>query len=196
MPRAGEQLYSVLVAAGSEAAGARLSAILPENRFRPVRRVGSGNEARRLLIDMPFDLVLLNAPLPDTFGPELAREIAADPRRGVLLLVPADAFDSACDAVEDAGVLTLAKPTAPQAVYQAMRLLVATRARLSAMEKKAETLSAKMEEIRVVNRAKWILIAQFQMDEAAAHRYIEKQAMDTHRTRREVAQGILMAYEP
>ena len=93
-------------------------------------------------------------------------------------------------------MLTLAKPTAPQAVYQAMRLLVATRARLSAMEKKAETLAAKMEEIRVVNRAKWILIARFQMDEAAAHRYIEKQAMDTHRTRREVAQGILMAYEP
>ena len=33
------------------------------------------------------------------------------------------------------------------------------------------------------------------MDEAAAHRYIEKQAMDTRRDRTEIAQEVLENYE-
>ena len=37
---------------------------------------------------------------------------------------------------------------------------------------------AKMDEIRIVNRAKWVLITQLKMDEAQAHHYIERQAMD------------------
>ena len=34
-----------------------------------------------------------------------------------------------------------------------------------------------MEEIRIVNRAKWLLISELKMDEPTAHRFIEKQAM-------------------
>ena len=48
-----------------------------------------------------------------------------------------------------------------------------------------------MEEIRLVNRAKWLLIEQRGMDEPTAHRYIEKQAMDRCVTRRAVAEEIV-----
>ena len=48
-----------------------------------------------------------------------------------------------------------------------------------------------MEEIRLVNRAKWLLIEQLKMTEAEAHRHIEKQAMDRCVTRRAVAEDIL-----
>ena len=48
-----------------------------------------------------------------------------------------------------------------------------------------------MAEIRLVNRAKWVLIEQRGMDESAAHRYIEKQAMDRCVTRRMIAEEIL-----
>ena len=51
-----------------------------------------------------------------------------------------------------------------------------------------------MAEIRMVNRAKWLLINQLQMTEPEAHRLIEKQAMDRCIAKRAVAQEIIDRY--
>jgi response regulator NasT len=51
-----------------------------------------------------------------------------------------------------------------------------------------------MEEIRIVNRAKWLLISELKMTEPQAHRYIEKQAMDRCVPRRTVAEEIIRIY--
>ena len=51
-----------------------------------------------------------------------------------------------------------------------------------------------MEEIRIVNRAKWLLISEIKMDEPNAHRYIEKQAMDRCVSKRVIAEEIIQTY--
>ena len=51
-----------------------------------------------------------------------------------------------------------------------------------------------MEEIRRMNQAKWLLIEKQNMSEAEAHRYIEKEAMDTRRSKRDVACNIIARY--
>lgn len=51
-----------------------------------------------------------------------------------------------------------------------------------------------MEEIRIVNRAKWLLISEIKMDEQNAHRYIEKQAMDRCISKRKIAEEIIKTY--
>ena len=51
-----------------------------------------------------------------------------------------------------------------------------------------------MEEIRIVNRAKWFLIAEQKMDEQGAHRYIEKQAMDRCVSKKVIAEEIIKIY--
>ena len=61
-------------------------------------------------------------------------------------------------------------------------------------EKKALSIEEKMEEIRIVNRAKWLLISELKMDEQGAHRYIEKQAMDRCILKRIVAEEIIKTY--
>lgn len=53
----------------------------------------------------------------------------------------------------------------------------------------------RMEDIRVVNKAKWFLIEQLKMTEQEAHRYIEKQAMDRCVTKRVIAENILSTYK-
>ena len=97
--------------------------------------------------------------------------------------------------MEDYCVLCLAKPNSSAAIYQAIKLLAATRARLLRAEKKTESLQQKMEEIRIVSRAKLMLIDHLRMSEENAHRYIEKKAMDMRISRREVAENILKTYE-
>lgn len=78
---------------------------------------------------------------------------------------------------------------------QSIRLLCGTRERLRRMEKKTASVEEKIEEIRLVNRAKWILIDELKMTETDAHRYIEKQAMDRCVTRRKIAEGIIQTYK-
>ena len=51
-----------------------------------------------------------------------------------------------------------------------------------------------MEEIRIIKRAKWLLISEKNMDDQKAHRYIEKQAMDRCLSKREIAEEIIRAY--
>ena len=69
------------------------------------------------------------------------------------------------------------------------------RERLRKFEKKTLSFEEKMQEIRLVNRAKWLLISELKMEEPQAHRYIEKQAMDRCITRKEVAEEIINTYQ-
>ena len=57
-------------------------------------------------------------------------------------------------------------------------------------------LQKKIDEIRMVDRAKCALIQYLSMTEPQAHRYIEKQAMDRRQTRMQIAQSIIKIYEP
>ena len=97
--------------------------------------------------------------------------------------------------VENYGVLTFPRPGSRQSITQAVRLIAATHNRLAAFERKAVKLEAKMKEIRLINRAKWLLIDRFNMTEEEAHKYIEKTAMDNCVKRSEIAENIIRTYE-
>ena len=92
------------------------------------------------------------------------------------------------------GVFTLPKPTSKSTLSTALNWMSSTRERLRKSEKKALSIEEKMEEIRIVNRAKWLLISELKMDEPEAHRYIEKQAMDRCISKRIVAEEIIKTY--
>ena len=79
-------------------------------------------------------------------------------------------------------------------ITHSLRVLCALRERLRKLEAKQQSVEERMEEIRLVNRAKWLLIQCLNMTEAQAHRYIEKQSMDTRVSKREVAQDIIKTY--
>ena len=93
------------------------------------------------------------------------------------------------------GVLVLPKPASSQTVSQSLQLLCGTRERLRRMEQKTASIEEKMEEIRIINRAKLLLMEQLKMTEKEAHRFIEKQAMDRCVTRITIAQSILSTYK-
>ncbi|MBR2952905.1 MAG: ANTAR domain-containing protein, partial [Clostridia bacterium] len=76
----------------------------------------------------------------------------------------------------------------------ALSWLSSAREKLRKTEKKTLSIEEKMEEIRIVNRAKWILIRELKLDEPEAHRYIEKQAMDRCISKRIVAVEIIKSY--
>lgn len=58
-----------------------------------------------------------------------------------------------------------------------------------------QKLQNKIDEIRLINRAKCVLIQCLSMTEQQAHRYIEKQSMDLRQSRSTTAESILKTYE-
>lgn len=140
--------------------------------------------ACRILQGEAFDLLIINAPLLDGDGLALPTQTSG----GTLVLAPQAQYEAVCAKMEPLGVLTLPRPVSPLLFRQAIALLRATYARIG-------RLQDKLDEVRLVDRAKWTLIRTLHMDENQAHRYIEKQAMDLRQTRREVAQRIIQTYE-
>ena len=190
-----ERTYSVLIVTASDTFANSIMPLLPITDYWPVTTVHSISEARRRIVDTAFDIVLINAPLPDDFGMRLAVDICTNSGAGVLLLVKNDHFNDIYAKVVSYGVITLSKPTNMQMVAQNLRILCATRERMNQMEAKQATVDEKIEEIRLVNRAKWLLIECLSMTEAEAHRYIEKQSMDMRLSKREVAENIIKTYQ-
>ena len=191
---AGKAQYSVLVVSASDKVFSSVLDLMPPAEYNPVLRAKNSGEARRMLLDMSADIIIINTPLPDDFGVQLALDLS-DSSSGILMLVKSDLYEQVAYRVEDSGIFTLPKPNSSQIIYNAVKLLSVYAARLKKLEQKNRTMQEKMTDIRTINRAKWLLIENLNMSENDAHRYIEKQAMDTRSTRREVAEGIIRTYD-
>lgn len=190
-----ERTYSVLIVTASDGFINSIMQLLPVTDYWPVTTARSVGEARRRIAETDFDIVLINGPLPDDFGMRLAIDICTNSGAGVLLMVKNDLFNDIYAKVTSYGVITLSKPTNLQMVAQNLRILCATRERLRQMEAKQATVEEKIEEMRLINRAKWLLIECLGMTEPEAHRYIEKQSMDERISKREVAESIIKTYK-
>lgn len=189
-----ERVYSVLVISAKENFNASLQSLLPESKYAPVQMVSSVSLAKRVLLERSFDFVFINTPLPDDFGTRFAIEISGNKGTVILLLVRNEVYEEVCDKVTEYGILTLPKPASKQMVAHTLNFMAGIRERLRKLEKKSLSMEEKMKEIRLVNRAKWVLIDELKMSEADAHHYIEKQAMDRCVSCREIAEEIISTY--
>lgn len=189
-----EETYSVLVVSSVPKFNDILTQMLPGTEYYPVCFVNNIAAAKRELLSRNFDLVIVNAPLPDDYGTRFAIDACGKTGTVAMILVRADAYEEINAKVQPQGVFTLPKPTSTQTLQQGLKWMASARERLRRLEKKAITIEEKMEEIRQVNRAKWLLIEQLKMTESDAHRYIEKQAMDRCVSRLEIAKSIIRTY--
>ena len=187
--------YKVLIVSSSDKFVRPMLDMLPEKMFEPIETASDVAQARRKLLEREFDIVIINSPLRDEFGTKLALDICQKSSAGVLLFVKAEHYSDITSKVMQYGVLTISKPTSPSMIMQSVQMLCSTRERLRIMEKKNASVEEKIEEIRIVNRAKCLLIEQLKMTEPEAHRYIEKQAMDRCVTRRKIAENIIFTYK-
>lgn len=185
----------VLIVSSSQKTFDLLKDVLSGERFSDIYTAESAGEAKRMLLDRDFDIVIVNTPLSDDFGLEFATDITENSHTGVLLLVKNDYYEQISYSAMQCGIYTVPKPTNKFLLIDAIRLICATNKRLRRLEKKTAALSAKMEEIRLVNHAKWTLITALGLTEEEAHRVIEKEAMDARITKGEVARRIIKKYE-
>ena len=189
-----ERVYSVLVVSASQKFDTSLKELLPESAYSPVRYESSISSAKRALVEREYDFIIVNSPLPDDDGIRFSIDTCGDKKTVVMLLVRNELYHSVFDKVFSYGVYIISKPTSKQTVSGSLDWMATTRERLRSLEQKTLSLEDKMQEIRIVNRAKWLLISELKMTESDAHRYIEKQAMDRCVSKKEIAEAIIKTY--
>ena len=183
--------YSILIVSSSEQFNTISKKALPPGRFAVTEIRKSASMAKRELLERHYDIVLINAPLPDELGVDFAMDVFNRYSCGIIIAIPGEICDSVTERLIDYGIITVAKPSRSIALSRAIRLLLAMQERISSAEKKITKLEDKMEELRIVSRAKLVLVEKKGMTEEDAQKYILKQAMDRGITKRAVAEDIL-----
>lgn len=187
--------FSVLVVARTTKLLELLTEILPQDQFWPLVHVLSAGEAKRALLESHFSIVIIDTPLKEEFGVQLALDISEQYNSSIILLVKNDVFEQVTFKVEEFGIVTLAKPTSRQAIYGAVKMVCAIQNKIRNLEYKNTNLNEKMQELRLLSRAKLLLIQHLGMTESEAHRYIEKQAMDRCVKKIQIVENIIKTYE-
>ncbi|MBQ3903515.1 MAG: ANTAR domain-containing protein [Eubacterium sp.] len=189
-----EQAYSVLVVSSADNFHSAMAAMLPEVSFQPVVNVVSVAAAQRAVAERSFDFVIINAPLKDDLGMRFAIDCSVSKNSLVLFLISNEIHGDVYAKVAEHGVFTLPKPMNKQSMDNALRWLLTAKRKLTGFERKTNKIEDKMEEIRLVNKAKWLLISNEGLLEPEAHRYLEKEAMDRCTTRKQIAQEVIEKY--
>ncbi len=188
-------MAGALIVSGGEKGRDMLAEVLRGMQTETACVCSGAGEARRLLIENDYELVIINSPLSDEFGYELAVDMALQTGAGVVMIVKTEIADEISLKVEDAGVFVVPKPLNRTLLFGAIKMASASHRRLNALQQKNNQLQQKIEDIRLVDRAKCALIQHRQLTEPQAHKYIEHEAMDSRKSRREVAEQILISCE-
>ncbi len=184
-----------LIISGSEKGMEIIAQFLYSYGYKNLTSTASGSEARRMAQTSDYALMIINTPLKDEFGHELSISLSEHTSAGIILLCKTDIADDVSDKVGDYGVCVVSRPMNKNLFHQSIRLVEATRSRMLGLKQENSKLLVKIDELRLISRAKCALVQHLKFTESEAHRYIEKQAMDTRSTRKEVALRILSTYE-
>lgn len=150
--------------------------------------------AIRLIASREFELAIINSSAcgEDTVSLALA---ASRSGAGTILLAPKPEADRLAAELVPKGVAVLERPISRSLFRQAVRLMDASRRHIESYRSELIRLRAQLDETKLIDRAKCVLIQYLGLDEQDAHRYIEKQSMDMRLSRREIAENILKTYE-
>ena len=187
-------MESAMIISSTGKSAALFTELLNEISVKQIVIINSAGEARRILLEKDFDLVIVNSPLSDESGESLSRYVALKSLSQVILAVKNELFNAVSAVCEDDGVLTISKPVNRDVLWSALSLAKSSRNRIMRLQAENKKLKQKIEDIRVIDRAKCSLISYLNLTEQEAHRFIEKQAMDLRSTKRLIAEGILKTY--
>lgn len=152
-------------------------------------------DATAFMEQTEYDLIIINSPIEESSGIDLAIYTAEKYTSGILLAVQNKYANIVAQKVEPYGVLVVGKPIVKAFFNQAVKFSEVTRQRVLSLKEENIHLHLKLEEVKIISRAKCVLIQYLSMSEVQAHKYIEKQSMDLRLSKYKVAKRILKAYE-
>ena len=189
-----EKAYNALIVSVNEQFNHAVSSMLPKSSFENIEISNCIASAKRQIAEKDFDFVFINAPLKDDLGMRFAIDCSNSHKSIVLFLIQNELYTETYSKLSEHGVFTLPKPLSKQTMINSLRWMLTTKKLLTKTEHKTVKIEDKMEEIRLVNKAKWLLISNEGLLEPEAHKFLEKEAMNKCVSKKEIAQEVIEKY--
>ena len=151
----------------------------------------SGSEALRRVRAGAPDILLINFDMPDTTGLETATIVGDENLCSVILLITSAQRDYCLDMIEDYDITLHLKPVNKTALLSTIDTVLQNRRRMNKLSKELFDLKKGMEERKLIERAKGILMKHKSISEGEAYRRIQKMSMDSRVSMRDIAQRII-----
>ncbi len=142
-----------------------------------------------------FDSVIISTPLSDEFGLDLVADISKDAKNGIVVLAKREIADEVQKKIRFTGAFVLPRPFNKALLVQTIKLAEIAHIGMAKLEEENRQLTQQLSDMKIVNRAKSMLMQYLKLTEEQAHRHIQKQAMDLRKTQRAVAEDILKTYQ-
>jgi response regulator NasT len=142
-----------------------------------------------------YDLVFYNLPLEGRFG--LDEAVAAAQSDDVFVVAAAawKHIEKIIEKIGDTSLFLMAKPFPAGAMELTLRNIITGYRKRKDVHGKLIEAELKIADIKLIDRAKFVLAEYLNLTEAEAHRYIQKNAMDRRVRQTEIAKDILRTYE-
>jgi len=143
--------------------------------------------------DLKPDLVIMDIRMPgEEDGISAAATLTAEDIAPTLLVSGYSQPDYVARANEAGVVGYLIKPVTEEHLRPAIEVVLARFHEFQAMATEAHDLREQLETRKLVERAKGVLMSQFNLNENEAFRRIQKASMDTRKPMRAIAEAILL----
>lgn len=164
---------------------------LEEEGYDVVGETGRGDEAVQMVRDLRPDLVILDIKMPGMDGIEAARIINGEKICGILILT-AFSQREVIEQARDVGALAyLVKPFQKSDLVPAIEVAIGRFGELRSLTGEIDALGEQLENRKIVDRAKGVLMDRHKMSEQEAFTYIQREAMKNRRKMRDVADQLL-----
>ena len=167
-----------------------LAEMLAEEGYQVVGQTGRGDEVVDLVRQLKPDLVVMDVKMPGLDGLSAARLITNETLAAVVVLT-AFSQRELIETARDAGVMAyLVKPFQQHEQVAAIEIAIARYREQAERQVQYESLEDQLATRKLVDRAKARLISQG-MSEPEAFKHVQRLAMDTRSSMRQVAERIL-----
>lgn len=141
-----------------------------------------------------YDALVVSTPLSSEFGLDYVAEVSKKTRAPIVVLARADIANDVQKRVKFTGAFVLEKPFTKSVLQQTVKMAVIAQENLNRLKNEKNELQGKLDDVKIIDRAKCCLIEYLNMTENQAHKHIQKRAMDSRKTQREIAEDILRTY--
>ena len=186
-------MKKTLLVTNSEQSAAALSKLVEEEGYEDITVSYAAYAAEQQ--EDEFDLVSINGPLVGENGISLATRFANTTRASVVIIIPKSSADKVSDMLNEKGVLVISRPINRHLFHHYLLFADCFRSRLLRVERENDKLKHMVEDLKIIDRAKLLLVTCLNMSEEQAHRYLEKQAMDLQTSKLAVAKQVIRTYQ-
>lgn len=171
-------MENVLIISSRKSSAEGLSVFMRDTFGCRIRTADTAQQAREIIsVNRSWELVMINIPLHDESGLELAKYIAEDTAASCVIFVKAEEAEKIMDIADRSSIIVITKPFSRQTLYQILKAADTALRRSWALYEETVRLEKKIEEIRLIDKAKFSLMQYRGMTEEEAHTYLEQYAM-------------------